>query len=186
MKVENGDTVQVHYRGTFADGVEFDNSRNREKTLDFEVGTEGIIRGFNNAVLGMSVGETKTIVIDPENGYGQRDPDAFRVVPRAQFGEDFVFELGGTVRGNGPMGQFLATIHEIQETQIVLDFNHPLAGKELTFEIELVSIDNESQPQMVNWNAKMKKAELFEIAKSQGLSVNTRSTKAQIIEALSA
>ena len=94
--------------------------------------------------------------------------------------------VGGAVVGQGPQGPFRATIHEIRDSDVVLDFNHPLAGKDLTFEVELVSIDSPEQVQMANWNTKMKKAELFEIAKSQGLSVNTRSTKAQIIEALSA
>ena len=90
------------------------------------------------------------------------------------------------VQGAGANGTFRATIHEVHDDHVILNFNHPLAGKDLTFEIEVVSIEGSEQPQMANWSTKMKKAELFEIAKSQGLSVNTRSTKAQIIEALSA
>lgn len=186
MKVENGFNVKVHYRGTFADGTEFDNSRNRGQTLDFEVGSPGLIRGFNQAVLGMTTGETKTFSLTPEQGYGSVNPEAFQNVPKIQFEDDFVFVVGGAVVGQGPQGPFRATIHEIRDSDVVLDFNHPLAGKDLTFEVELVSIDSPEQVQMANWNTKMKKAELFEIAKSQGLSVNTRSTKAQIIEALSA
>ena len=83
------------------------------------------------------------------------------------------------------MGPFVARIDEIRETDVVLDFNHPLAGKPLTFEITVESI-SAAPVRVANWNASMKKAELLEIAKSQGLSVNTRSTKTQIVEALSA
>jgi len=182
MKIENGHKVKVHYKGTLDDGLEFDNSRIRGKTLDFEVGSPRLIPGFSNALLGMTEGETKTFTLSAEDAYGAPDPRAINKVPREQFGEDFVFEVGGMIRGNGPRGEFVAKINEIHDDYIMLDFNHPLAGKELTFEIEVVSAEG---VQIANWNTKMKKAELFEIAKSQGLSVNTRSTKAQIIEALS-
>ena len=186
MKVEYGHNVKVHYRGTFADGTEFDNSRTRNKTLDFEVGTPNLIKGFNNAVLGLTEGEKRTVNLTADEAYGQVNPDAFQNVPKVQFGEDFVFAVGVPVLGNGPQGTFRATIHEVRDSDVVLNFNHPLAGKDLTFEVEVISVEAGNTPQMANWNTKMKKAELFEIAKSQGLSVNTRSTKAQIIEALSA
>ena len=186
MKVENGYNVKVHYRGILANGTEFDNSKTRNQTLDFEVGTPRIIRGFNNAVLGMSQGETKTVTLSVEDAYGHADPEAFQDVPKTQFPEDFVFEVGGAVMGNGPQGSFRATIHEVKENSVVLDFNHQLAGQDLTFEIEVVSVEAPETVQMANWSTKMKKAELLEIARDQGLSVNTRSTKAQIIQALQA
>ena len=186
MKVENGSNVKVHYVGTFTDGTEFDNSRTRGKTLDFEVGSPNMIRGFNNGIIGMSLGEIRTINVPSDEAYGPVNPDAFSSVPKTQFSENFVFEVGADVLGNGPQGTFRATICEVEDDEVMLDFNHPLAGKDLTFEIELVSIDSPQQPQMANWNTKMKKAELLEIARNQGLSVNTRSTKAQIIEALGA
>ena len=186
MKVEIGQNVKVHYKGTFKDGTEFDNSRKRGRTLDFEVGAPRMLAGFNEALLGMTEGQTKTITLGEDAAYGESNPEAFRNVPKADFGEDFVFEVGGMIKGNSPRGPFMARIHKIRENDVILDFNHPLAGKELTFEIELVSIEAEQTTQMANWNTKMKKAELLEIARDQGLSVNTRSTKAQIIEALSA
>lgn len=186
MKVENGHNIKVHYRGTFTDGTEFDNSRVRDETLNFKVGDPNLIQGFNEAVIGMSEGDTRIITLTPEEAYGQPDPEAFQKASRSQFPEDFVFEPGIAVMGQGENGTFRATIHEVAEDEIVLDFNHPLAGKDLIFEIEVMHIQTPEVPQMANWNTKMKKAELFEIAKSQGLSVNTRSTKAQIIEALSA
>ena len=141
MKVENGHNVKVHYVGTFADGTEFDNSRTRGKTLDFKVGSPGLIAGFNNAVVGMTTGETKTINLTADDAYGQVNPEAFQNVPKSRFDDNFVFEVGGAVMGQGPQGPFRATIHEVQDESVVLDFNHPLAGKDLTFEVEVVEVE---------------------------------------------
>jgi FKBP-type peptidyl-prolyl cis-trans isomerase 2 len=96
------------------------------------------------------------------------------------------------VQGNGPQGRFFATVHSVDGEEVVLDMNHPLAGEDLTFEIEMISIEEASEeevapeeiPKLAQWDRSMKKAQLFELAKQQGLSVNTRSTKAQILEAL--
>ena len=118
--------------------------------------------------------------------YGPIDEEAYQEVSKDRFDPSFVFEQGAPVMGASPAGPIRAIIHEIRENEVVLNFNHPLAGHDLTFEIEILSVEAPEAPQMANWNTKMKKAELFQIAKSQGLSVNTRSTKAQIIEALSA
>ena len=189
MRVEIGTNVQVHYRGTFEDGTEFDNSRVRGHTLDFEVGSPKIIPGFTEALVGMTVGDSKTITLQPEEAYGHIDPEGVRPVPKSAFGDDFEFEVGLMVQGNGPRGPFVAKIASIEEEIINLDFNHPLAGKVLNFEIEVVTAtlsDTEQTHTNANWNASMKKAELLKVAKEQGLPVNTRSTKAQILEALSA
>lgn len=185
MIVENGHNVSVHYRGTFEDGNEFDNSRVRGTTLDFTVGAGEMIQGFNDELIGMSSGETKTFTLDAENAYGPRNVDAVQEVPRSSFEPGFEFIQGEIIRGQTPEGPFVAKIVSVNDDHVVLDFNHPLAGRDLTFEVELVSINSE-EIQMANWTPSMKKAELLEIAKSQGLNVNTRSTKAQIIEALSA
>ena len=111
-------------------------------------------------------------------------PDAVQTVPKTAFPDDFEYLVGEVIQGNGPQGPFLAKIQEERENEVLLDFNHPLAGEDLDFEIELlVSLgDGDSTP--ATWSPKMKKAELLEIAKNAGLSVNTKSTKAQIIEAL--
>ena len=124
MKVENGHNVEVHYRGTLADGSEFDNSRVRGQTLSFEVGTPNIIQGFNSAVLGMTEGETKTVTIKSEDAYGGVNPEAFETVPRSAFAPDFVFEVGAPVMGQTPGGPVRATIHEVQQNEIILNFNH--------------------------------------------------------------
>ena len=99
MKVTNGHNVKVHYRGTLTDGTEFDNSRVRGQTLDFEVGSGRMIRGFNDAVLGMTPGETKQVTLNPDTAYGEHNPQALQSVPKDAFGEDFNFEVGGMVQG---------------------------------------------------------------------------------------
>jgi len=187
MKVKNGHNIHVHYKGTLSDGTEFDNSRHRGNTLKFEVGTRQLIRGFNDAVVGMKAGETKSVTLTPEQAYGPHDPQAKQSVPKKAFGPDFEFVLGGTIQGNGPAGPFLAKIEEVGDADVLLDMNHPLAGQELNFEIEVVSIETDSPTSFLGgWNSSMKKAELFEVAKGQGLKVNTRTTKAQLVAALEA
>ena len=192
QKANFGDTVTVHYKGTLVDGTEFDNSYTRQKPMSFELGSSKLIAGFNNAVAGMTVGEKKTVELTADQAYGQRNPQAIQQVPKTDFGPDFQFRIGGTVRGNGPLGPFLATIDAVSATEVTLDMNHPLAGKVLIFNVELLSIEEaqeeaeETETPIGNWSASMKKAELLEVARSRGLGVNTRSTKAQIIEALQA
>ena len=137
-----GNNVAVHYVGTFEDGTEFDNSHTRGATLDFEVGAGRMIKGFDQAVVGMTEGETKTISLSPGDAYGERVEEAIQPVPMSAFGEEFNFELGETIQANGPRGPFIAKIHAIEEEQqrVLLDMNHPLAGKNLNFEIQMVKI----------------------------------------------
>jgi len=185
MKVNTGHSISVHYKGTLTDGTEFDNSRVRGAPLTFEVGDQRMIKGFSNAVIGMTVGETKSVTLDVEEAYGPRIENAFNPVPREAFGDDFEFIVGGTVQGNGPQGSFLAKIVEVNDDTVVLDMNHPLAGQPLNFEIEVLSLDGATDTSGGTWNPKMKKAELFEFAKSQGFDVNNRTTKKQLIAVLS-
>ena len=145
MTVENGNNVSVHYRGTLSNGTEFDNSKSRGQTLNFTVGSGQMIPGFDRALLGMSAGETKTVTFGPDDAYGARNEEAIQDVPKSAFGEGFQFLVGEVVQGNGPQGPFMAKIQEEREEEVVLDFNHPLAGEELSFEIELVSV-NEATP----------------------------------------
>lgn len=186
MQVKNGNTVSVHYKGTLNDGTVFDESRPRGDTLNFTIGSGKMIRGFNDAVVGMTTGETKNVTLSPEQAYGSHNPEALQLVPKQAFGEDFVFELGGMIQGNGPQGTFLAKVQEVQEENVILDMNHPLAGQALSFEIELVSVETPTTTTEATWTPTMKKAELLEVAKTLGLAVNTKSTKAQIINALDA
>ena len=187
MKVKNGSNVNVHYKGTLNDGSEFDNSRTRGQTLDFEVGSGRMIPGFDNALIGMSKGQTKKIKLEPESAYGYRMEDAVRPVPRSAFGEDFEFQINELIQGNGPNGPFIAKIEEVFDDRVILDFNHPLAGKELNFEIELVSVDAAAAAKdtvLSSWRKSMKKAELLEVATNRGITFDSKVTKAKIIEAL--
>jgi peptidylprolyl isomerase len=139
--VEIGNTVSVHYKGTFTSGEEFDSSYDRGEPFTFEVGAGSVVPGFDTALPGMTVGETKSFTIPPNEGYGPRVDEAIQKVPKAQFPEDFDPQPGMVVQGINPQGgQVRATINEVQEEDLLLDFNHPLAGKDLTFEIELLDI----------------------------------------------
>jgi len=139
--VENGNTVSVHYRGTFDDGTQFDSSYDRGEPITFTVGSGQMISGFDSSIPGMSVGETKNITVSPENAYGPRVDEAVQTVPLTAFQEGSEFVPGATIQGTGPTGQpFMAKIESCDDTNVVLDFNHPMAGKSLNFEIELVNI----------------------------------------------
>ena len=139
MKVATGDNVTVHYCGTLADGTEFDNSHTRGQPLEFTIGSGQMIVGFNDAIIGMAEGETKEFSITPELAYGARIEEAIQAVPRATFADDFEFEVGGMIQGNGPRGPFVAKIQEYNDETVTIDLNHPLAGEELSFKVELVS-----------------------------------------------
>jgi len=138
--VEVGNNVKVHYVGTLEDGTEFDNSHIRGAPMDVEVGSPGLLKAFDEAMLGMTEGQTKTITLSPEEGYGDRKLDAMQTVPREAFGPDFELEVGSTIQGKGPYGPFLATVQQLKENEVILDMNHPLAGKTLNFQIEMVEI----------------------------------------------
>jgi FKBP-type peptidyl-prolyl cis-trans isomerase 2 len=144
-KVEKGQTVKVHYRGTFTDGQEFDNSQVRGRPINFIVGEGNVIKGFETAVIGMAEGETKSITLPPESAYGPINPEAVIEVEKERFPSDFAFVKDGFVRSTRFDGRpVFGKITEIKDESVVLDVNHPMAGKELNFEIQLVEIE-ESQ-----------------------------------------
>jgi FKBP-type peptidyl-prolyl cis-trans isomerase 2 len=142
MKVEKGKNVKVHYTGTFENGQEFDSSRARNETLNFTVGAGQMIAGFDNAVMGMEVGETKDVTLTPNEAYGERNEEAVQPVNRKNFPEDFVVRVGEMVQGSTAEGiPIQAVVVGEDEENIILDMNHPLAGKSLNFNIELVEIE---------------------------------------------
>ena len=139
MAVSDGMTVLVHYRGTLDDGSEFDSSRDRAP-LQFTVGAGEVIPGFDEAVLGLEIGGSRTVTIPAEQAYGARHAEALQPFPLDAFGGEAP-EVGWMVQLEGENGeQAAAVVAEVGEDQVVLDFNHPLAGQDLTFEIELVSV----------------------------------------------
>ncbi len=137
--VNNGQKVSVHYVGTFSDGTVFDQSRDKSP-LAFTVGSGEVIPGFDNAVREMMVGETRTVNIPCTEAYGNRQENSTGMIPRTEFPKDFLFEAGRTVQGNGPQGVWQAVIVSWDENNVTLDANHPLAGKDLNFEIELLGV----------------------------------------------
>jgi len=140
-KIKNGQTVSVHYVGTFEDGTEFDSSRQRDEPLSFQVGSGQLIPGFNDAVVGMALGETKQVCLNPPEAYGEIDPEAVQTVTKDVFPGDFDPVIGQTVVGQNENGdQMMAKINSFNDEGITLDFNHPMAGKTLNFEIEVISV----------------------------------------------
>ena len=141
-KVEKGSNIKVHYSGTLNDGKTFDSSYDRGQTLEFEVGSGQMIKGFDEGVIGMEVGEIKDLHLKPEEAYGLRKEEAQTEVPREALPPDFNPEIGETVQGQTIDGRpILAKVKELQEGKVILDLNHPLAGEELNFKVELVEIE---------------------------------------------
>ena len=140
--VENGASVQLHYKGTFPDGEVFDDSRRRTEPLEVTVGSGRLLSAFEEALIGMEKGQVKNIKLTPEEAYGPINPEATMTVAKSNFPNTFEFEVGNPVRGVSPEGQqVLAKITSFTDDNVVLDMNHPLAGKNLNFEIELVEIE---------------------------------------------
>ena len=139
-RAKYGDTVKVHYTGRLDDGTVFDASINGDP-LQFTIGSGQIIPGFEQAVVGMNPGESKTVKIPAEDAYGQRREDLIIEVEKSQLPEGLKPEVGLQLQSRQPDGRIVVlTIADITESHVTLDANHPLAGKDLTFEIQLVEI----------------------------------------------
>ena len=137
---KNGDTVKIHYTGKLDDETVFDSSVDREP-LEFTLGDGKIISGFEEAVIGMSPGESKTVKVPPDKAYGPHRRDLVADVDRSQVPDTVKLEVGKGVHLRQPHGGVIqAQITHMSETKVTLDANHPLAGKELTFDIKLVEI----------------------------------------------
>ncbi|MBT8455229.1 MAG: peptidylprolyl isomerase [Alphaproteobacteria bacterium] len=138
--VKSGDTVRIHYTGTLADGTTFDSSDGRDP-LEFTVGSGQIIPGLDKAIPGMVVGDKKVVEVPVDEAYGARNPDARQAIPRDQIPADIPVDPGTQLQMRSPQGQVVpVTVVEASDTEVVLDANHPLAGEDLTFAIELVDI----------------------------------------------
>jgi peptidylprolyl isomerase len=141
QQVKAGDQVKVHYTGKLTSGEEFDSSTGREP-LAFTVGAGQMIKGFDDAMPGMTLGEKKSISIAPEDAYGPRSEDAIIQFPKEHVPSDMKIEAGMTLTLTNQMGQPVpVVVVEVQEEILVLDANHFLAGQTLIFDIELVEIE---------------------------------------------
>jgi peptidylprolyl isomerase len=140
-EAKSGDTVRLHYKGTLDDGSTFDSSEGRDP-LEFTVGSGQIISGLDRAIPGMKVGDEKTVRIEADDAYGAHNPSARQAVPRANIPANIPIEVGMQLQAQTENGQMMTVVvAEISEDEVVLDANHPLAGKALTFEIQLTGIN---------------------------------------------
>ena len=139
-KVKDGDTVKVHYTGTLENGEVFDTSENREP-LEFTLGQGQLIPGFEKAVTGLNVGDSTTVDIPSKEAYGDVRDDLIISVPKDQLPDNIEPQVGMQLQVNQPDGQPVPVrVTEIGEEKLTLDANHPLAGKNLSFKIELVEV----------------------------------------------
>lgn len=139
-QVKVGDTVRIHYTGTLNDGSTFDSSEGRDP-LQFEVGSGQIIPGLDKELPGMAVGDKKTVNIPAAEAYGEKNPQMQQAIPREQLPANIPLELGMRLQMQTPEGQVIpVTVAAVDEQTVTLDANHPLAGKDLTFDFEVVSI----------------------------------------------
>jgi peptidylprolyl isomerase len=138
-QAQPGTTVRVHYTGRLEDDRVFDSSTGGEP-LEFTVGEGRVIPGFEQAVVGMQVGEKRTITIPPEQAYGPRDDEMIAEVERDKFPPDIAPEVGQQLQMKQQGQTYIVTVAEVTDETVKLDANHPLAGKELIFDVELVEV----------------------------------------------
>lgn len=140
-QVRNGDNVKVHYTGKFDNGEVFDSSEGSDP-LGFTVGIGQVIAGFDQALVGMRVGESKNVVIPAVDAYGERIPELVQTISRNEFNlGDVTPELGMAIEMQTPEGNIPLVITQLDEAMVTLDANHPLAGEQLHFDLTLVSIE---------------------------------------------
>jgi peptidylprolyl isomerase len=138
--IKNGDRVSVNYTGKLEDGSIFDSSLQEGRTpLEATLGQGMLIPGFENGLIGMSIGETKTVEIEPENAYGQYNDGMQQEIPLDQVPSGV--QVGDLLMGQSQHGPMQVTVKEVNSETVVLDMNHPLAGKKLIFDLEVVSVN---------------------------------------------
>ena len=141
LKVEKNDVIKVEYTGKLADGTVFDSSEKQGQPLEFEVGAGNIIKGFDEAVQGMEKGEEKEIEVKKDDAYGDRKEDFVQKIPKDQMPQDVDVKPGMVLAVKAPTGQeFPATVTEVGDSEVTIDMNPPLAGKDLNFKLKVVDI----------------------------------------------
>jgi len=145
---QNGKNVTIHYVGTLDDGTQFDNSRDREEPVTVTLGSGQLIEGFNNAIVGLTEGETTTFRVSPDEAYGEHHEDRVQELPRGIFPDEFELASGMTIPLQNDQGQnFLAVVNDFNDEVVTADFNHPLAGKDLTFTVEVLAVSDDEDAQ---------------------------------------
>lgn len=139
MAIEKGDTVTLHYTGTLEDGTVFDSSREREP-FRFTLGEDSVIPGFRDAVIGEEPGQTLSVDLEPDDAYGPRRDDRVFTVSREQIPDEVDVEEGKFLQAQTPSGPVTVKVVKIEDEQVELDGNHPLAGERLSFEIEILDV----------------------------------------------
>jgi FKBP-type peptidyl-prolyl cis-trans isomerase 2 len=140
LQITKGDLVHVHYTGKLSDGEKFDSSRG-EEPLKVEIGAGQLIQGFEDGLMGMSIGESKTVIIPPDQAYGLRQEEMVRAVTLDQLPDGLEVQEGMVLESSDQQGHRVELrVTEIDGDKVVLDMNHPLAGETLTFDIEVVEI----------------------------------------------
>jgi len=142
MNIKNGQRVCIHYTGRHSNGKVFDSSVDRDSPLYFVVGSGALLPNFEKAVTQMKVGEKKSFDLTSDEAYGDRSDDAVQAIPREHFSPEMDLKAGETVTGTAPNGQPVqAKIVSIETETVTLDFNHPLAGEDISFEVEVLSVE---------------------------------------------
>ncbi|MBD3268170.1 peptidylprolyl isomerase [bacterium] len=140
VQAKEGDKVQVHYKGSLDDGSVFDSS-NGGDPLEFTLGESMVIPGFEKAIVGMNVGDEKQVRVEPDDAYGQYEEDLLFDVEKSNLPPDITPEIGMVLRVSSQSGEVSnVVVQEVKDESITLDANHPLAGKPLNFDIELVAV----------------------------------------------
>ena len=139
MSIQIGNVVSLHYTGTLSDGTVFDTSLDREP-LEFTVGDEMLIPGFEAAVIGRTVGDKFSVIISPDDAYGEYSEELVFELPLSEVPQDITPEVGTTLELVGDDGELEVTIIDLTEETVLLDANHELAGEQLTFEIEILAV----------------------------------------------
>ena len=150
--VSNKKVVDLAYKGTLADGTVFSKS-DEGKPLEFLVGGGTIIPTLEKGMMGMKVGDRKTITVKAADAYGEYDKAAVREIPREQFPKDLPVKIGERYQVNGQAGPMVITISAVTATTVTVDFNHPLAGKDLTFEVTIVKIRDATKDELAKSQA---------------------------------
>ena len=144
MAIAQNNLVKINYKGTLSDGTVFDSSEGKEP-LEFIYGIGMIIPGLEKGLLGLEVGDKRTVEVAAEDAYGPVMEEAIQEVPKAQFPADITLEAGMQLAAQGPQGTIPVKVVEVGEEVVKVDFNHPLAGQTLNFEVEVVSVGESTE-----------------------------------------